>query len=70
MAYMSWNSFVEKHKKRVGFLAAVSAALPKGPHFDKNNKKLPTPYGLFKEWASKSLNGDWASTKIKGGFII
>ena len=70
MTYMSWNSFVIKHQARVGFLSAVSASLPKGPHFDKNNKKLPTPYGLFKEWATKSLNADWASTKVPGGFII
>jgi len=70
MAKLSWNEFIAKHKKPTGYVAAVSSALPKGLHFDRNKKKLPTPYGLFQEWAAKSLSGDWASTKVPGGFII
>lgn len=39
--------------------------------FDKNNKKLPTPYGLFCEWAKNNLSGEWASTTIAGvGFAV
>lgn len=70
MGFISWNQFVSKYKNPIGFASAVSASLPNGPHFDKNNKKLPTPYSLFKEWAVKNLSGDWSSQKFKGGFII
>ena len=70
MAKLTWNAFRDKHKNPAGYTAAVSASLPNGPNFDKNKKKLPTPYGLFKEWASASLSGDWASTNFKGGFIV
>lgn len=68
MAKLSWKSFTEKHPSPFGFAAVVSS--PKGPLFDKNRKKLPTPDGLFQEWASVSLSGDWSSTKLNGGFII
>lgn len=70
MAKIAWDTFVQKHKRPRGFSAAVSAALRKGPAFDKSRKKLPTPYGLFQEWASTSLAGDWATVKFPGGFII
>jgi len=70
MSNIAWNSFVTKHKNPLGFAAVVSATLPKGPHFDKNKKKLPTPYTLFKEWCDKTLKDDWSSQKFKGGFIV
>jgi len=70
MSNITWNSFVTKHKSPVGFSAAVSATLPKCLHFDKNKKKLPTPYALFKEWCDKTLQDDWSSQKFKGGFIV
>ncbi len=70
MHNISWNSFVTKHKSPIGFAAVVSATLPKGPHFDKNKKKLPTPYALFKEWCEQSLSNEWSSQKFKGGFIV
>lgn len=70
MAHMTWNSFVGKHKSSTCFGAGVSAKLPKGPHFDRNKKKLPTPYGLFQEWLSVSLTGDWTTTKVHGGFAV
>lgn len=47
--------------------SVVSASLPKKIQFDKNKKKLPTPYGLFFEWAKNNLAGNWASTTISGG---
>lgn len=70
MAKLSWNSFIEKHKDPIGYVASVSGRLRKGQTFDKNNKKLPTPYGLFCEWASKNVTGSWTSTKNGGDFII
>lgn len=38
--------------------------------FDNNKKKLPTPYGLFVEWANANLTGDWSAMKVTGGFYI
>lgn len=70
MAKLPWNVFSSKYKAPIGYIAAVSANLPKGVCFDKSKKKLPTPYGLFQEWAAKVLTGDWATTKVPGGFII
>ena len=70
MAYISWNSFQERYKASTGFVAKVSAKLPNGPHFDRKKKVLPTPYGLFREWLSKSLVGDWTTKKIPGGFVV
>lgn len=48
----------------------VSNSLPKDLRFDEANKKLPSPYGLFREWAKKSLKGDWASLQVPGGFAV
>lgn len=70
MSNIAWNSFVINHKKTVGFVAFVSATLPQGASFDKNKKKLPTPYKLFKEWCNKTLKDDWSSQRLKGGFIV
>lgn len=67
---MQWNKFVQTHNKTNGFSAAVSAALPKNLIFDQHNKKLPTPYSLFKEWATINLKDDWSATKFTGGFVI
>ncbi|MEJ2743481.1 MAG: hypothetical protein P8176_13635 [Gammaproteobacteria bacterium] len=70
MANVKWNTFVAKYRTPVGYISEVSAKLSGGVQFDRNKKKLPTPYGLFKEWASVKLQGDWTSQKLKGGFII
>lgn len=71
MAKKSWNTFAGTYPSATTFTTAVSATLPKQMQFDKNNKKLPTPYGLFIEWSKAYLTGDWASTRIKGlGFAI
>ena len=69
MSFIPWNKFTTKHKHPIGFGAGVIASFPK-PIFDQNKKKLPTPYGLFKEWANQTLTGDWSSTKVKNGFIV
>jgi hypothetical protein len=65
-----WNDFVAAHPQSPAFAAAVSSSLPKGPHFDKKNKKLPTPYGLFQEWLGQTLAGDWSSQTMKGAFFV
>lgn len=70
MAKLSWNKFIDTHAKRVAFVAAVSATLPKRLELDKNGRKLPTPYGLFCDWCKAYLSGDWATTKVSGGFLI
>ncbi|MEL7965813.1 hypothetical protein AAG587_05535 [Vreelandella neptunia] len=71
MAKKQWNGFFSSRPNAVTYTSAVSATLPKKMQFDKNKKKLPTPYGLFCEWAKNNLTGDWASTTISGvGFAI
>jgi len=70
MTKKNWNEFTEANPKAVSFGAAVSSRLPKGLLFDKNGKKLPTPYGLFCEWAVANLTGDWTGMTAKGGFVI
>lgn len=70
MSKLSWNIYNKKYVSPLGFSSAVSPALKGGPHFDSKHKKLPTPYGLFQEWASIFFTGDWTSIKINGGFIV
>jgi hypothetical protein len=71
MAKKSWNTFSGTYPSATTFTASVSATLPIQMQFDKNKKKIPTPYGLFVMWANANLTGDWASTIIKGvGFAI
>lgn len=71
MAKNKWNGFFSNRPNAVVYTSAVSASLPKSMQFDKNNKKLPTPYGLFCEWAKSNLSGEWASTTIAGvGFAV
>jgi len=72
LAKLTWNIFISKHtnKNTLAFSSAISASLPRGMLLDKNGLKLPTPYKLFTEWCSAYLSGDWATTKVKGGFII
>ncbi len=70
MARKDWNTFVKQYPNSAGFVAAVSRSLPNGPHFDKKNRKLPTPYGLFQEWLQSALMGDWSATRVPGGFMV
>ena len=71
MAKKQWNGFFSSKPNAVTYTSAVSGRLPKKMQFDKNKKKLPTPYGLFCEWAKNNLTGDWASTTITGvGFAV
>lgn len=71
MAKKQWNGFFSNRPNAAVYTSAVSASLPKKMQFDKNKKKLPTPYGLFCEWAKDNLSGEWASTTIAGvGFAV
>jgi len=70
MAKRNWNEFIDTYTNRAAFAAAVSGSLPKELELDKNGKKLPTPYGLFCGWCKAYLSGDWAATKVKGGFLV
>lgn len=70
MARVGWNDFVGKHLRTITFIAGVSASLPKGRELDKNGRKLPTPYALFVEWCKAYLTGEWAATKVSGGFLL
>ncbi len=70
MPKIQWNTFITNNKSSYCFSSAVSSALPQGYRFDKNNKKLLTPYGLFQEWLKSSIQGDWASIKVKGSFFV
>jgi hypothetical protein len=70
MPKIKWNDFATAYPSAPGYVAHVSSKLPKGPHFDRNKKKLPTPYGLFQEWAKQSLKGDWSGITHLGGFTV
>lgn len=70
MAKQSWNDFIKNHPSRIIFGAAVSASLPPAVQFDRKGKKLPSPYGLFNEWAKSNLTGDWSASKVSGGFYL
>lgn len=71
MAKLSWNNYIEKYTNNtIGFAAPVSSRLPSRLVFDKNGRKLPTPYALFVEWCSAYLTGDWAVTKVPKGLIL
>lgn len=70
MAKLNWNKFIDTHPKGAAFAAAVSATVPKVPEFDTNDRELPTPHGLFCDWCTAYLSGDWATTEINGGFLL
>lgn len=71
MAKKPWKNFLITRPTAITFTAAVSSQLPKELQFDKKKNKLPTPYGLFTEWAKKNLTDDWSSITISGvGFAI
>ena len=64
-----WNKFVADHPACPCFVAGCSSKLPQAL-FDKDKKKLPSPYGLFQEWLSKNITGDYTLSKINGGFAV
>ena len=73
MPQLTFNSFefyLARHQESFNFTAAISSSAPRGHNIDRMGKKMPTPYILFQKWASRSLSGEWATRKYKGGFII
>lgn len=64
-----WNKFVTDHPDCPCFVAGCSSKLPQ-TIFDKDKKKLPGPYALFQEWLVKNIKGDYALSKINGGFAL
>lgn len=71
MPQRTWNSFVTDHPKTTTMAFGVSlAGFPKGPIFDKDRKRLPTPYALVRTWIAKTLTGDWTSMKEGNAFVI
>jgi hypothetical protein len=70
MRVQDWNSFITTHPTAVIFGAVVSSRLPPALAFDKNARKLPTPYKLFCEWLEASLTGQWSSLAVPNGFVI
>ncbi|KAA0570135.1 hypothetical protein [Azospirillum sp. Sh1] len=70
MPATTWNKFVIKYPQSPAFMARVSATLGNARRFDNSKKKLPTPYGLLKEWIEKNFTGDWTSTVEKGVVCI
>ena len=73
MTKNSWNKFTEEYPNTDCLVCYVSTAVPKMRIFDKQNKKLPTPYKLFLEWLKTNLNGDWTATilgKEKGNTVF
>lgn len=71
MAKKPWKNFLITRPTAKTFTAAVSSQLPKELQFDEKKNKLPTPYGLFTEWAKKNLTDDWSSITISDvGFAI
>lgn len=68
---MNLNEYIAKYTNNsIAFAAPVSSGLPKGMEFDKNSRKLPTPYSLFSEWCSLYLTGDWVIAEVPEGFIV
>lgn len=70
MPKLTWNVFSTKYQTPFCFSGSLPKAIPNGQHFDKNRKKLPTAYGLFLEWASITLKGDWSSIKDGRAFML
>ena len=71
MPKRTWNSFVSDHPKATttAFGVAVTG-FPKGAIFDKDRKKLPTPYALAQNWLGRTLAGDWTTMKDGDAFVI
>ena len=71
MAKMDWNKFVTQYTKAICFSVTMKQNLPKGaPKFDKNGKKLPSPYTLFCDWMKANLKHDWCASKQNGHTLI
>lgn len=70
MAKKQWSGFFSNRPNAVTYTSAVSASLPKTMQFDKNKKKLPTPYGLFCEWAKNNLTETGPLRLLQGPVLL
>lgn len=70
MRRKAWKTFVNDYPESDAFIARVSRVIPKGPHFDKRQQRLPTPYRLLQEWLSGTLSGPWTSDELPGGLVV
>jgi len=70
ITFNSLESFLSRHPESFSFKAFISSSLPRDHNIEESGKKLPTPYVLFQEWASRFLSGEWVGIKYKGGLII
>ena len=70
MRVRDWNTFITANPSSSLLGAVVSSRLPAALTFDKEGKKLPTPYKLFCEWLESSLVGTWSTVALPQGFVI
>jgi hypothetical protein len=70
MQVRDWNTFITANPSATLLAAVVSSRLPPALMFDKNGKKLPTPYKLFCEWLDATLVGTWSTIAVPMGFVI
>jgi hypothetical protein len=70
MQVRNWNTFITTNSSVTLLAAVVSTRLPPALMFDKNGKKLPTPYKLFCEWLDTTLVSTWSTIAVPTGFVI
>lgn len=70
MRVRDWNRFITENPSPTILGAVVSSRLPPALTFDKDGKKLPTPYKLFCEWLDASLVGNWSTVAVPQGFVV
>lgn len=70
MRIRDWNTFITEHPSPTLLGAVVSTRLPPDLLFDKDGKKLPTPYKLFCEWLEATLVGTWSTVAVPQGFVV
>ena|SRR5579871_3629228 len=68
MPRIGWGRFAEKYPRSVAFEAITGGETPR--IYDRSGRQLPSPYGLFREWLERSIDGDWASLKLNGSFAV
>jgi hypothetical protein len=61
------QEFIHSHPRAVLFGVLVSDRLPVGLAIDVHGDRLPTPYGLLKQWMKANLRGEWCSSATAEG---
>jgi hypothetical protein len=70
MRIRDWNRFITENPSATLLGAVVSTRLPPALMFDREGKKLPTPYKLFCEWLDATLLGTWSTVAVPEGFVV